>query len=247
MLNYMKAELYRNFNRIYFYAFTASISFFAILSNLLVANQNIGLDKMMLMSIKMLSIPIYIVVMIVDMVTSEENKNLTIKNVLASGLSRNKMYLSKIIVSTILAVISAIIILTIFLVSSMMITGIGENFSSELLRDFTFRILSAVPLWIGTISLCTYIAFLIKNNTLFASIYVILFVSVKQIINILGYLVSDKFFYAKNMLISGQLEILSSDAAVSSTQSLTAVCIGLAYAVVFSILGVIYIRKKDIT
>ena len=246
MLNYIKAELYRNFNRVYFYAFTACISFVAILSNLLIVNQNIALGEMIQMSIKMLGLPIYLVIMIVDMVTSEENKNLTVKNVLASGLPRNKMYLSKIIVATILAVISAAVILTMFLGSSALITGIDESISSDLVRDFTFRILSAVPLWIGTISICTFIAFLIKNNTLFASTYVILFICTKQIFNILGYLVSDKFFYVKKMLISGQLEVLSSQDVVSRAQLSTAACIGFAYTIIFIVLGVILIRKKEI-
>lgn len=246
MFNYIKAELYRNFNRVYFYAFTVCISLFALISNIFFLNvENIALDEMMKMSFEMLSVPVFLVLIIVDIVTSEEQKNLTVKNVLVFGLPRSKMYISKIIAATILSVISAIVILTVFLGSGAVILGLGESFSSDLVRDFTCRILSAVPLWIGTISICTFLAFLIKNNTIFAVTYVVLFNFTSLILNILGFLVSDKFFYIKEYLISSQLSILSSE-NITNTGLSTAACIGFAYIIIFTVLGVIFVRRKEI-
>ena len=59
----------------------------------------------------MLTLPVFLIPAIVEMVTAEENKNLTSKNILCFGLSRNKFVLSKIIVSIILSTIAAVVLL----------------------------------------------------------------------------------------------------------------------------------------
>ena len=84
MINYIKAELYRNFNRVYFWWYTFAIAAFTLLANILlkissVSENAISLVELIEISTHMLILPIFLIPAIVEMVTAEENKNLTSK------------------------------------------------------------------------------------------------------------------------------------------------------------------------
>src|SRR5690554_1283237 len=132
MINYIKAELYRSFNRVYYWnsiIFTSILGMLASISIKTNSLDNMGLVALMYLGIRVISMPVFLVVFFIDMITSEENKNLTLKNVVTSGLHRNKIILSKIAATIILSVIAAIIILTVYLGTGWIFLGLGDNFS----------------------------------------------------------------------------------------------------------------------
>ncbi|KGI36505.1 ABC transporter permease [Clostridium tetani] len=250
MRNYIKADLYRNFNRVYFWGYTFGIAALPLLLNIILKITNVSEDTMSLaillqLSVHMLIIPVYLIAPIVEMVTAEEQKNLTLKNVLSFGTSRNKLVLSKIIVSIILSLIAAIIILTIFFGSYIILFGIGKGFSLGLVGNFIKRLLVSTILWISAIAVCTFLAFAIKNNNMFAFSYVLIFSMLGSVIKVLSSFVSSKFQYIHNILISTQIGKLGAPEITSSTLT-HAAFIGIMYLVVFTILTMIYVKNKEI-
>lgn len=251
MLNYIKAEIYRNLKRMYFWNFTlltsAIVLFFITIGKIFTSG---NLSMLLELGIEMLGVPVFFVLMIIDMVSGEEIKNLTLKNSISFGIPRSKIVLSKIIVTVILSFIAAIIILSVFLGSGVILFG-TEGVTSTLTKDFTLRLLSAIPLWIGAISVGTFLAFIFSNYTLFSFVYAGLFVAAGPIIRLLGRLVSDKFMYINNILITTRLNSLSRiyqqnfQSVISDTMTF-AVIVGAAYTVVFAILSILYFSKKEV-
>lgn len=245
MRNYIKAELFRNFNRIYFWGYTGGIAALTLLVNILLSDNSINLVMLMKLSTNMLTIPIFLIGPIVDMVTAEEYKNSTFKNVLSFGISKEKLVLSKIIVSIILSLVAAIIILTVFFGSGTIIFGIGKEFSATLLISFIKILLISSILWIGSIAVCTFFAFSFKNSNIFSFTYVLTFVLFSKVITLLSVLVSDKFKYIHDILITTHINRLNAPNLTSSTLGLSALT-GIMYLVVFSILTMLCIKNKEI-
>lgn len=251
MSNYIKAELYRNFNRAYFWNFTlltsATVLFFIIIGK--VFNSG-NLPMLLQIGIEMLGVPIFLVLMTIDMVSGEEIKNLTLKNSISFGIPRSKIVLSKIIVTVILSLIAAIIILTVFLGSGVILFG-TEGVTSALFKDFTLRLLGAIPLWIGAISVGTFLSYIFTNYTLFSFVYAAIFVLTRVILQFLSTIVSDNFMYIHDILITSRLNSLSKIyqqgfQPVTTDIMVFAITVGVAYTAVFTILSILYFSKKEV-
>jgi ABC-2 type transport system permease protein len=247
MFNYIKAELYRNFNRLYFWVFTGSIAAFALFINITGKINNIdgmSMSVLLQVSVTMLAMPVFLIAGIVDMVTAEENKFQTMRNVITFGVPRYKLVLSKLMVSIILASISAFIILGLFIGSAAMLFGIDQGVSVLLPKVF-IRILTAIPLWIGAISIGTFLAIAINNNTLFGFAHAGIFFLTSKLIYLLSHIVSDRIAILNKYLITTRIGLLKAEEIASSELWLSAF-IGLTYTVVFAVLSVIYFNKKEV-
>jgi ABC-2 type transport system permease protein len=247
MLNYIKAELYRNFNRAHLWVYSGVIAAMALALNILVKignAPNMDLSWLFEMMTQMLILPIFLVATFIDITTAEESKNLTLKNAVSFGVPRSKIALSKVIVTVILSFVSAFIIFTVFFGSGAVLFGIGEG-SMPVIRDASIKILAALPLWIGAISVGTFIALVISNSTTAAFVYAGVFTVISGVVNLLIMLVSEKFSYVSKILITTQLANLKEPNLGNSTL-MTAVGIGIAYTLLFTILSMLYIKKKEI-
>lgn len=247
MLNYIKAELYRNFNRVYYWSFVIIISALALLFNtvMVATPSTMDVNQLMFIGIQLINLPIFLVLMMVDIVTSEENKNSTLRNVVSFGMSRNKIILSKIITTIILSTIAAVIILTVFLGSGAILFGFGKDFSLYMVKDFSLRLLVALPLWIGAISVGTFLGILFKNNTLSSFIYFGMFSITGNIIRLLSLIVSQKLMYIHKFLITINLSKIKVDTVTSYDLSFAAL-VGVGFTIVFTILSMVYFNKKEV-
>ncbi|WP_315121113.1 ABC transporter permease [uncultured Clostridium sp.] len=255
MLNYIKAELYRNFNRAYFWVYTGFMAIFPLIINIFIKTtkfaSNMNLTVLFEFANAIIIAAIYFVLPMVDIATAEEEKNLTLKNVAAFGVSRNKLIMSKVIVATILSIIASVIILTVFFGSGTILFGVGQSFTLNIALDFMRRLSAATILWIGAISVCTFLAFVIKNNNVFAFVYAGIFSILGIIILLLSKFVSDKFQYIYNILITTQLKNLTRDdltvfVEVTNSQLSYAALVGIIYTIVFIGLTMMYVKNKEI-
>lgn len=247
MFNYIRAELYRNFNRMYFWVSTGIMAALTLAINIIASSNSIsGINLSMLLDtfLYVLVMPVYIVAIFIDMVTSEENKNQTLRNAITFGIPRQKLVLSKLIVTIILAFISAFIVLGVFYGSAAAIFGIDQG-TVEVLSRVLPRLLTALPLWIGAISIGTFLAIAINNNTLFGFAYAGVFFITSKIILVLSYVVSDKFMKINDYLISTRLTALRAP-ALTSKDLWTSALIGLCYTVIFTIISMLYFNKKEV-
>jgi ABC-2 type transport system permease protein len=247
MINYIRAELYRNFNRMYFWVFTGIAAALGLAITILAASTDtpgVSLSMILDSTLYVLAMPVFIVAAIVDMVTAEENKNQTLRNVITFGVSRYKLILSKVIVSVVLAFISAIIILVIFFGGAAAFFGIDPGVKT-VLPMVSIRLLTAVPLWIGAISIGTFLGMAINNNTLFGFAHAGIFFMTSKIIKLLAFTVSDKFMNINNYLITTRLSGLRA-ADIPVGELWLSALIGLAYTAFFTILSMIYFNKKEV-
>jgi ABC-2 type transport system permease protein len=243
----MRAELYRNFNRMYFWVFTGVMAALAVAIVILSRVDNIvRLDFSMLLDtiLYVMVMPVYIAAGYLDMVTAEENKNQTLRNAITFGIPRYKLALSKLIVTVILALISAFIVLGLFYGSAAALFGIDQA-TGEVLSKVLPRLATALPLWIGAVSIGTFLGLAINNNTLFGFAYAGVFFLTSKIIMVLSYVVSDKFLKLNDYLISMRLSALKSP-NLTSKDLWTSALIGLCYTIVFTIISIVYFSKKEV-
>ncbi|MDZ7543710.1 hypothetical protein GNF83_21595, partial [Clostridium perfringens] len=101
MLNYIRADIYRNLNRKYFWIYTGIIAAMAVLVTVLFYISNGIPDKdfnlVLNIATQAFTLPIYLVGAFVEMATSDEQKNQTFKNVVSFGVTRNTIAISKVI------------------------------------------------------------------------------------------------------------------------------------------------------
>ena len=177
MLNYIKSELYRTKYRKNSYIFILICSILAILGSVGLLRmreyEHFYMDIVIEMCIQAFSIIYFFTLLIVDNVFSEEYKHHTLKNTVASGISRSKIYLGKFITEIIYAIISFTIIVLVLLLSSYLILGADVGIGN-ILKDFGLRIVMAFPIWVAGISIANCLAFIVKNNTFFAVCFMLL-------------------------------------------------------------------------
>lgn len=242
MINYIRAELYRGFNRMFFWVYSLMISGCGVLMIVLFKRENVYTPFTEVISkLGILYIAVFLLAAIFSMVTCEEYEYGTQKNVLSFGVSRNTMVMSKFIASIIFSIVFECIIFASIFIAMAVIFGTGGRFISDINRSF-LMMLEAFPLWIGVEALGTFLAFLISNNTIFAFVYAGIFMFLQQIVNLLSYTVSDKFIYVHKALISTQLVNIGK----SHGDITLAVASGAIYTIVFIALTMIYMQKKDI-
>lgn len=244
MINYIRAELYRNFNRVYFWAFTAIVAAMLLSLNIILnVNNMLDLTNLFQMVNKMLVIPVYLVVAFIDMTICEEYKNNTLKNVINFGFSRNRLILSKFLVGVILSFISAFIILFIFYGSALIMGSTGNDFKLILLDNLT-KIAFSLPLWIAAISVGILLNTIINNANAFTFVYMFVFMGIPSIIKLLSLLVSPKFQDVYNILITTQLQAFGG--AVKNGFFTSAAITGCIYTVIFVVLSMLIFKKKEI-
>lgn len=245
MLNYIRADLYRNFNRKYFWIYTGILSLIGFLTIILFkmtgALPNKDLNSALGVITLVLIIPIYLIPAFIEMVTSDEQKSQTFKNVVSFGVTRNTLVISKIISTIILAASSAFIILLVFLISGFIVLGGPSN----LLLEFTIRFLAASVLWIGAIAVGTFMALIFNSSNIFAFAYAMIFLVTRTVIGLLGIFISDKFSYINDILITTKLDALIKLPLSNGTVS-DAILLGAAYTVVFTVLSMILLKNKEI-
>lgn len=247
MLNYIKAELYRNFNRALFWVFTGITAGLALLINIILKMNHVpgmGLTSLVEGTVYMLTAPVFLAITFVDMITAEEQKNLTVRNVVSFGMTRSKLILSKLSASIILAFISALMILIVFYGSGTILFGLGKDFPGHIQTNL-IKMLVSIPLWIAAIAIGTFLSLVFSNNTIFAFVYVGVFLVTANVIKLLAVLVSSKFMNVYNILITPQLQKLGSS-AVTSHDLTFAVLSGVIYTIIFTILSILYFERKEV-
>ena len=116
MRNYLAAECFKTFRRKYFYIILAvclgleAVLLWGYWTTWKWGNSNVDFYSTAIMVPFMLSIGLYATIVTGDIVFSEQYKNNTLKNEVSYGLSRGRIYLGKLLVSTGIAVLAAVVI-----------------------------------------------------------------------------------------------------------------------------------------
>lgn len=247
MLNYIKADLYKALNRAYMYVFLGVMVVLAFSVNLLIRiySPQMTAGSIMQISIGMLMVPIFLVLMNVDVISGDDVREHTFKNILSYGVPRSKLYVANIMASVILAFIIFSITLMVLLGSAFLFLEPGKIVTAAFLKDYFLRILAAIPLYIAAISFGTLLSIIIKSNNAFGFAYAMIFVAFAPIIKAVASLISYKIMILYNVLITAQITNLT-QRAVSNGALFEAALTGIIYTAIFTIIGIIVFNKKEI-
>ncbi len=244
MLNYIKAELYKDLNRLVYKVTILVLVLLSISANVLFTDHKITALETMYMAINFLPEVIFLIIIYIDV--TEELKDKTLRNVMVSGLSREKLYISKVIIPIIISSITCIFILVFFVGSALLFLKPG-NLNPAILTSLSLRLLCAIPLFIAAISFGVLLSFILKNQYAFLYTYLGIFVLTGNIIKLLCALVSSKFYGIYNLLITTNISVLTpKNENLTSLQMLHSAGLGFAYTIIFTIIGIIIFRKMEI-
>ena len=278
MLNYIKAECFKTFKRIYMrttllifvlLAIAVNVLFFVAFRSNPTASQEL-IRTILSIIVPMLLIMVYMMLIMIDIVFSEEYKYKTFKNTLSFGFTRTQVYFGKLAVSIIVAAVVSFITLAVYLVSLFLLLGFPEDMS---LIGLVFnRVAAAIPLYIGALCLCNACAFIIPNSTAFSFVYMG-FLIVPYLLFYTLTLMNPAFmplfstalvtpFYTAimgldinivnmgDMMAVGfrvnNIEYLQNASSLPGTSVAYCLILGLAYAVIATLIGLAVYRRREI-
>lgn len=250
MINYIKSELFRGFKTSYFRNIIIAISGLALLGILSFNMPDLppAFQEVFEAGQRLLTLPIFLIPMFIDIVTIDDFKNNTIKNQVAQGNSRKKIIVGKLVSTFLLALIAAVIILTVFFAAGKIITiGWGEDFN-HVFMEFTKAFAGSLSLWVGALSLGTLIAFITKSGNQFSTLYLVLIVLAPKLVNLISNLLKAPAI--GNLIMKVDLyENLKSYIAldyISGMDLLNMVFLGLFYTLIYGIISIKYFESIDL-
>lgn len=176
MVKYMNAELYKVTHRAYPAGFLAVIlGGIALVMALIRQNAGPGADFSFFAGVLPLALStgLYLVVATCDMVFSDQYKYNTLKNEVAYGLPRTRIYLGKLLASAVVSVVLCAVILAGYLLLARLLFPLGAA-PVESMADLGRALLVALPLWLGGLGLFHMLLFLMKGSTAASIVYVLI-------------------------------------------------------------------------
>lgn len=255
MLNYIKSELYRTKHRRYSYGFIITCSLIVLLGCIgywYLGNsfkQDFSMGHVIYMATQMLPAIYFLTLIIVDNIFSEEYKHHTLKNTISMGVDRRNIYMGKFIVEIIYAVISFIIIIGVLFLSSYFLLGfetgaLGMN-TAEIIKWFAVKTIAIFPILITGIALANFLAFLINNNTYFAFAFVGMMFLPSKIVSIFA-MFNPNLGELINILPSHIFDMMPTEGYVAGDIIMRSYIMGIVYVVIFSVVGIILFKRKEV-
>ena len=102
--------------------------------------------------IPFLATGLYLAVVVADVVFSDQYKTGTLKNEVSYGIPRRRIYLGKLITAAGAGLLLVFLALLVYAVLCRLFIPVGPEDWTEI-QTFLFRLLSAVPLWLGSLAL----------------------------------------------------------------------------------------------
>lgn len=250
MLNFIKAELYKVARRPFLYI-TISLVF-----NLLIVFAGVATNYAMRLNSEMADFPAlvfvtinfigtipWIMLMFID-VPLEEYKENTLKNLVSSTLSREKIYLSKYIVQVIIFLLMAITAVITMIITSYVLGLVGPNGFSDFL-DVIYRLLVAFPIYLSALALYDLVTIITKREGLAVVVILGVVSGVTIIPAMLAGLYTGIFDLISPYLLFNPLRGLI-NIGLTTRIIETNIIVGIVNTIVFLILGVLVMKKQEV-
>lgn len=193
----------------------------------------------------LLSVGLYCALLTGDMVFSDQYKFNTLKNEVSFGLPRPRIYLGKLFVSCITALLLCVVVVAAYLGMCWVllpheVSAVGDTF-----RAVGFCVLTALPLWLGGQAVVILLFFLCKSTTVASFLYVGIIAALPSLFKLLGALVSPVFRHIYEIMLTTPLDTVTG--SLGDWGFFARACaIGAGWFLISTILGVLLLRKKEI-
>ncbi len=183
----------------------------------------------------------YVFIVVVSIILVCDFSHKTIKNTLSSSVSRKKYYISKMLLIYIISTI--LIFFNVYLNHFLNLIVNGTGFTSSI-GLITKQTLTQLPLMYGIISLLTCMAFIFKKGAIFNSISIPLILVIQLLASAVVSLLKVNADWFYNYEFQFALRNLINNP--TDTYILKCSLLGLAYIVIFNILGYYSFKKTEI-
>lgn len=245
MGKYLNAELYKVCRRVYLFAFLVVV-LGGITAMLMMLKANAGpgatAESVLWVLPLVLSVGLYLVVVISDMVFSDQYKYNTLKNEVSYGLPRFRIYFGKLIATAIMCVVLCTVILAYYFLLSVALFP-QEGTLPEMMKMLGQMLLQALPLWLGGLGLYLALLFLVRGSTAATVIYVLVVGVSDSMLKLLGMLMPT-LAEAVEKLLSILLQTNFATAGVIDLPH--AWLVGMAWLGVVTLVGALVFQKREI-
>lgn len=251
MRNYLKAELYRNFKRMYLWGIIIGIIGFGVMGCILLENLSVvkkpSLEMVLMVAMGMTSSYSFFMLMFAEMSIGEEFKNNTIKNIGSAGISRTKIYVTKVIEAILLMLVCSVISFVGVILLAGLILGIQDMaYCKELVSMCISRSSAIIFLWMPQITLVMLLYLLVKNGGVISFIYILLLIMLGNALVICGKHIDPIFSKVYEYLPSTMIKAIANAEEVANGDLVKCALIGITYTVILTGIGIGVLKRKDI-
>lgn len=257
MFNLIRADLYKVYKRAYSKVFIGVCSglvlFYSVMMSIVQSNLA-GWEavptrsEMLLVYGVLLAAGMYMAIITTDMVFSEEYKHGTLKNTVAFGYTRGQIYFAKLIAASIVMIVLALILAVVCVVTSWIFFK-PDDMALPYTRYFLQFVLIVIPLYLSQVAISVAVWFNIKNAT-FGSILVVCYTAIlPSVVELIGFLFEKQVIVElANIFPNRHFEKFRQLADFSQVSTLAGDYFinGMSFFIVFSLLGWLFFRRKEI-
>lgn len=253
MLNLIKAELYKYYKRPFIYitivslisamAFIISSSQGILSVDFLVVKGHLFRESFIELAGFGFSFIAY-ALMVFSVVMTDDYKSGTIKNLLASNVNKAQIFLSRFIVQIILAFIVAAVSLVAFFLMISTVKA-GDGYSMALVKDFLIRFSVASVGYVGILALINFLSVAIRNDSIVAVIYYFIIMQISTVIFLLKKTVAPGIEWVQDLLITYNIGYVG-NSFTDAKNYIPVIVTGIAYTLIFTLLGIFIFNKQEI-
>lgn len=167
-----------------------------------------------------------------------------IKNTLSRGVSRARLYLSKLLLSFVICIVYFILEIVLTLVSGTVALGFGQSFDSAYVGKLTEVFLLQLPLFLGIVSIGIFLVFLTHRTAVVNAVYLIMFTAAQLIVTILT-VMSSRFDSVGEYELTYCLKQAVTVQSLSAQDVTRIILLGVGYIVIMTLLGIFIFQKSD--
>lgn len=248
MVKYLHAEAYKlTHRRAYLFGFFAFI-LGGITAFMVLCRYNAGsgatLNFFLMNLPSLLMTGLFLVLMISDMVFSDQYKLNTLKNEMSYGLPRLRVYLGKLAATALAAVVLCIIIVLFYTAVAALLVPAAEGLA-DVAAHVGKALLLALPLWLGGLGFGYMLLFVMKGSTAATAVYMLVIALADTVIDLLE-MIQPKLWDAMETVRSCLLmtpfnEMLFTPEAIGH-----AWLVGMGWLVVSTVIGTVIFQKREI-
>lgn len=244
MLNYMRAEFYKLFHRRYLYI---NLLVLLGLETLLVSGwiftnshgNHIDFYNGGVTAAVAMNVGLACAILVGDMVFSEQYKNNTLKNEVAFGIPRTRIYLGKLAVGAITGTLVSLIAIVYYelLCYATLCPSTPER-TTLALQIVGYCVAAALPQWLAALSIAFLLLFSVKSGALCSLIVMVILFAAPGVCELLGRLIHPVFLQVEASLpfsmiqnaakVAGDWMYLAKSWAIGAVWTAASTAVGLA-------------------
>jgi ABC-type transport system involved in multi-copper enzyme maturation permease subunit len=188
---------------------------------------------------------IYFMLPFIAIIAAADFSNGAVKNLISSGISRNKYFFAKFILLALFCVILMVIYVILPIILGTVINGFDGEFNIEFIKDVAKIYLPQFFLVFAFVCIGLFISFTFKSVAALNTIY-IMFSLLPTIVLAILVEFNDKFFELMNYIPVFAIKSFAIPGSIATSDFVKMMITGCVYIVVCTVGGILLFRKAEI-